>query len=147
MEIDYSNHHSVAMNCMTSCTCSVITLPMCRYKLMTSCWERDPNVRPSFTELVQVFDKLLSLAHVSQHNLTLAKIDFPGHNRVICKWLPTRAQIYHRQDQQPIQDSCQRYPYTIPTCTSVSNYTVRTSSPSATASDPSMRHAPLSHLS
>ena len=32
---------------------------------MLQCWNDDPQLRPTFNELVDKFDKLLSLAHVS----------------------------------------------------------------------------------
>ena len=36
-----------------------------RYELMLKCWDYNPNLRPSFDEIVTLFDGLLSLAHVS----------------------------------------------------------------------------------
>lgn len=32
---------------------------------MLQCWDASPSKRPSFSELVDVFDKLVSIAHVS----------------------------------------------------------------------------------
>ena len=37
-----------------------------RYELMLKCWDSNPINRPSFSDLINIFDELLSIEHVSR---------------------------------------------------------------------------------
>ena len=46
--------------CVCVCVLTPCVYRVCRYGIMHSCWQEDPNNRPSFNRLVQELDKMLT---------------------------------------------------------------------------------------
>ena len=59
----YSHSGKVSLSFLARSN-TVFDLLVSRYSLMLKCWDREPQERPSFTDLVTIFDNLLSVAHV-----------------------------------------------------------------------------------